>query len=89
MSRKSKYFDHSNNYLESVITKIVGFSTSRMGYTEDGSYYYYWYNIKEKQHLIDNINNIKSELSKIEKCDVHVCHAQCEDNEVVLILIKQ
>ena len=87
--KKKKYFDHSNNYLETFISKVVGFNTSKVGYTENYSHYYYWYDIKYEQDLIDNVDKIISKINKIEKCNAHVCHIQCEDNEVVLILFKE
>jgi predicted Fe-Mo cluster-binding NifX family protein len=60
----------------------------KMGYTEDGSHYFYYYNIKNEQQLINNIKNIEIELESIEKCDVYTCHGLCEDNEVNLVLSK-
>jgi len=88
MSSKIKSFDYSNNYLETIISKILCFNTKKMGYSENGVVYYYWYDIKEKQFLLDNVDEIKKELNKVEKCNVNIDTAQCEENEVALILYR-
>jgi len=80
-------FNYSNNYLEEIIAKILGFNTIRIGYSEDNTTYYYWYDKRQEKLLIDNIPNIENGLNKIEECKVMVdLDFQCNENEVALIL---
>lgn len=88
MKNKIKHFDYSNKYLENSISKVLGFSAKNMGYSEGNTHYYYWYDIKEKQKITDNINSIKDVVYKLEKCNVHITDYQCEEGQVVLILFK-
>ena len=87
--KKKKCFDYSNNYLEKIISNVINISTTNMGYTESGTHYYYWYNAKDRQVITDNINNIKEDICKLEKCNAHVTDYQCEEGQIVLILFKE
>ena len=89
LRNKIKQFDYSNNYLEKSIAKALGFSTSKMGYSEGNTHYYYWYDAKDKQIINDNLSDIKKEVCKLEKCNAYVTDYQCKEGEVVLILFKQ
>lgn len=86
MSKKTKCFGYSNNYLESIISKVLGFSVISMGYSEDNTHYYYWYSEKDKQEIMDKLDLIKNEIQKLEKCNAHVTNYNCEEGQVVLIL---
>lgn len=89
MGNKVKCFGYSNNYLESIIAKVLGLSAKSMGYAEGSTHYYYWYDVKDRQLITDSINEIKEEVCKLEKCNAHVTDYQCKEGEIVLILFKE
>lgn len=69
---KFKTFDYANNYIESKIADLIGLKTDKMGYDEDGSRYYYWYD-KDNYDTLDKLRyQIEFIVNKVENKDIMV-----------------
>lgn len=82
MKRKFKTFDFANNYIEEKVSEIIGIKTEKVGYTEDNTIYYYWYD-KDDYELInvrrDEIRDTVAKLEGIEPEEVMVGVLKSDD----------
>jgi hypothetical protein len=70
--KKNKTFDFANNYIEGKIAELIGIKAEKMGYDEDGSRYYYWYDKNNYETLNKKRHEIEFIVNKVENKDIMI-----------------